>query len=146
MHRDSRMGTLSCRRSRGGAQSPTKPEFAPMSPGPGAACSIIVSRKRDSGAGFRRHYAVTGGTRLGRDRRSVARDLDRPCGLFRQAHLTAQRVTAARQARANRAYRDTEDLCRGLIRHPFEPDEQDHFALLPGQAGERLLELMKLEI
>src|SRR5271169_5518338 len=101
MRRDSRTGTLSCRTSRGGAQSPMKPEFAPMSPGPEAACSIIVIRKRDSGAGLRRHQ-------------------------------TAQRVTAARQARANGAYRDTEDLCRGLIRHPFEPDEQDYFALLPG--------------
>ena len=107
-------------------------ESAPMSPGPGAGCSITVNHKRDRN------------TRLGRQRRGSARGLDRPCGLFRQAHQTAQRVTAARQSRANRAYRDTENLCRGLVRHSFEPDEQDHFALLPGQARERLLELAEL--
>src|SRR5205807_6753876 len=40
--------------------------------------------------------------------------------------------------------RDTEDLCRGLVRHPFEPDEQDHLALFPRQAAERLLKFAKL--
>jgi hypothetical protein len=136
-------GSLSCPTSLGGAQSPTKREFAPMSPGPGAACSIIASGRRDSGAGLRRHFASTGGaTQLGRERRGFARGRDRPFGLFRQAHQSAQRVASARQAGADGADRNTEDVCGGLVRHSFEPDEQDHLALLPRQAGERQIEFV----
>jgi hypothetical protein len=53
-------------------------------------------------------------------------------------------VASARQAGADGADRNTEDVCGGLVRHSFEPDEQDHLALLPRQAGERLIEFAKL--
>jgi L-alanine-DL-glutamate epimerase-like enolase superfamily enzyme len=82
--RKSRTDTWSCPTSRGGAQSPTEDGIRAHEPRAGAGCSIIVNHKRDRN------------TRLGRQRRGSARGLDRPCGLFRQAHQTAQRVTAAR--------------------------------------------------
>jgi len=53
-------------------------------------------------------------------------------------------VASARQAGADGADRNTEDVCGGLVRHSFEPDERDHLALLPRQAGERLIEFAKL--
>ena len=61
------------------------------------------------------------------------------------AHQPAQRLAAARQARADGADRDAHHLGDLLVAHPFETDEQDHRALLLGQPGEGAVEVAQFE-
>ena len=92
-----------------------------------------------------RHITAIEATGLGRQRLSgLARGSDRPFSLFRQAHQSAQRVASARQAGAGGADRTLRMFAAVFVRHSFKPDEQDHLALLPRQAGERLIEFAKL--
>ena len=61
------------------------------------------------------------------------------------ADQPAQRVAAARQARADRAHRHVEHLGHVLVAHAFEPDQQDHLALLLGKLGQRAVEVAQFE-
>jgi enolase-like protein len=121
----------------GWGTEPNEDALAPIRRGMGAACSIIVSRKRENGA----RSGATAGLRGERRDLSGGHCLVR---FFRHTHLTAQCVAAARQARSHGSDGDAEDLGGGVVRHAFETDEQDYLSLFTRQPGERLLELAKL--
>ena len=81
--------------------------------------------------------------RLGRESRGLCAVAAAPA-FFRKIHQTTQRVAAAGQARAHSTDRDAQDLCGCLVRHAFETDEQDDFALVAGETGECALEFAQL--
>jgi hypothetical protein len=68
-----------------------------------------------------------------------------PLVLCLQAHQLAQLVAAAREARAHRADGYFEDRGHFLVRHAFEPDEKDYFALLRLQLAKRGFEVTQLQ-
>src|SRR6516164_9691656 len=59
-------------------------------------------------------------------------------------HHLAKGFPAARQARAYRADRHTEDLRRGFVGYAFQADQEDDLTLLVRQAGECAIELTQL--
>src|SRR5690242_21744402 len=61
------------------------------------------------------------------------------------AHQLAQLVAAAREARAHGADRYFENGGHFLVRHAFEPDEKDYFALLRLQLAKRGFEVTQLQ-
>src|ERR1700693_2266231 len=71
--------------------------------------------------------------------------LRRPHLVVAHIHQTPQLIAPTRQARADRADRDAENLGDLLVAHAFEPDEQDHLALFLRQLGDRGLKVAQLK-
>src|SRR6266446_2183374 len=59
-------------------------------------------------------------------------------------HQLAQRLTPARQARADGPDRHVEDRCRVLVAHPFESDQKNDLTLLFRKLRKRLIQLAQL--